>query len=203
MKKTLSSLGLIAVSAVLVSPAAADPSLQFLVGTNTDGNNVYTFQVTSDDLTGSYAVELAFEAVGDATIVEELFNGATSVDVKSNADTFDGLLGYDRENDSWVYDDSFDTANPGNNPFTSSVTNGYAASGGGTELFISYGSGGNLGSPVDVVQIVTTPGGDLTWSGVVAQGGENFQVSGTTVPEPGSIALLGLGGLALTARRRR
>lgn len=189
------ALGL-AAAAGLATSAAAQPTLSFESAVNGAGQNVFTFSLNSAS-TGSYAIELAF--MGD--ILQQRAFGAVDVDTSGDAATFDGnaAANYAQDEDTWYDGENFVAANPGNNPFTGGVTSGYSEEAGG--IFMALGSGpGATSSPYRVVQIVAN--GDVDWSGVVAQDGVDNQVGGTTVPEPGSLALLGLGGLAMLRRRR-
>ncbi|WP_221435415.1 PEP-CTERM sorting domain-containing protein [Algisphaera agarilytica] len=195
MTKMISSA---AVAVLAASPALAQPTLNAVYeGETAGGNNAFLFEIISDDLTGSYAIELGFEAA----INDSLFNSAVAVDQESQTAGFDGLLGYTAEEDTYYFDGNFGTSNPGNNPFTGTETNGFIQT--PTTLFMSFGSSTDQGSPVSVVRIVT-PDESITYSGIIAQGGENFQVSGTAnVPEPTTAALLAAGGLAILRRRRQ
>jgi len=56
----------------------------------------------------------------------------------------------------------------------------------------------------DIVQVVVPKGSDLRLDADVSStDGDNNCTSTQTVPEPASVALLGLGGLAAIGRRRR
>ena len=198
LTKKLTSFAAFAVMAA--GPALAQPTLVgTFEGETTGGNNAFLFEIVSDDLNGSYAVELAFEA----NINQSLFNGGAvdTFEAPLGAAGLDGVLDYSAEEDTYYFDGNFGTANPGNNPFTSTETTGFVAT--PTTLFMSFGTSTGLGSPVSVVRIVT-PDDSIEFSGIIAQDGVNNQVSGVAVvPEPTTAALLGLGGLALLSRKRR
>lgn len=190
----------LALAALAASPAMAQPTLVGnFDGETASGNNIFVFQIISDNLEGSYAIELGFEATINNSLA---FGGALPTNSFSQASTAAEIdANFDITEDTYFFDDVFPTANPGNNPFTGTVTNGFIQT--PTTLFLSYGSGINQGSPVNVVRIVT-PDDAITFSGVVAQAGVNNLVSGVAVvPEPTTAALLGLGGMALLARKRR
>ncbi|MEM9914440.1 MAG: PEP-CTERM sorting domain-containing protein [Planctomycetota bacterium] len=202
MTKKLTSFAAFAVMAA--TPALAQPTLVgTFEGVTPEGSNAFLFEIVSSDLTGSYAVELAFEAnIGNSTffggqndtLTDALADEQTTVDNNLNS-------GYSIAEDTYYFDTNFGTANPGNNPFTSTETTGFVQT--PTTLFMSFGTSTDLGSPVSVIRIVT-PDDDIEFFGVIAQDGVNNQVSGTAVvPEPTTAALLGLGGLALLSRKRR
>ncbi len=104
----------------------------------------------------------------------------------------------------------FDTSNPGNNPFTGTVTFGLWQS--GNDVFASYGSV-VLGSstPVDFLDISYTGSGTFEATALIAEFGAivplqfaSITVGGGEIPEPASALMLGIGGLAtLTGRRNR
>lgn len=179
--------------------AGTGPQLQVVdQGTTPDGNRSYLFQINSTDGFGSYAVELAFEG----QIVDVLALGSP-VDTKTDADANDGSSGYEKEEDTWYVDSVFDTTNPGHNPFTGTVTEGFAAHFTNGQLFVSLGSGTNHGVLTDLIQVVVKPGSVAQFSGLIAQGGQSFQTSATfQVPEPTTSSVLLVVGLTILSRIR-
>lgn len=100
----------------------------------------------------------------------------------------------------------FDTANPGNNPFTSSETTGLYHN--GNDVFASYGSMIlSSATPVNFLQISYTGSGTIDAFGLVAEGALNFtgltaSIDVITVPEPATVLLAGLALLGVASRRR-
>lgn len=199
ISKKITSYAALAVLAA--GPVIAQPTLvATFEGETPEGNNAFLFEIISDDLAGSYAVELGFEAAINESLA---FGGAIATDSFTEATAANGIgtSGFSIEEDTYFFDGNFGTSNPGNNPFSGTETNGFVST--PMNLFMSFGSSTGLGSPVSVVRIVTSDD-SITFSGIIAQGGANNQVSGVAaVPEPTTAALLGLGGLALMARKRR
>ncbi|MCA9189010.1 MAG: cadherin-like domain-containing protein, partial [Planctomycetales bacterium] len=163
-----------------------------MVGRNTDGNHVFQFSVNNSDV-GAVAIEMAWEVGSDGLIVESPALGAVAVDHSDDASTFDATdPNYDANNDTWWYRrqgtrPSFATENPGHNPFTESITNGYwtnASSTGNTwQLFLSVGSetwSSGLVNNVPLLQLVTTAT-TISWSGIIAANGINFNISGSQI----------------------
>lgn len=198
ISKKITSFAAFAVLAA--GPVIAQPTLVgTFEGETAGGNNAFLFQIISDDLTGSYAVELGFQAAINESLA---FGGALPTDSFTQANTAAGIdAGYSIEEDTYYFDGVFATSNPGNNPFTGTQTNGFVQE--PSTLFMSFGTSTGNGSPVNVIRIVTSDD-SVAYSGIIAQGGVNNQVAGiAAVPEPTTAALLGLGGLALMARKRR
>ncbi|MEM6853323.1 MAG: PEP-CTERM sorting domain-containing protein [Planctomycetota bacterium] len=204
-------LGLGTVAVALTSPVVAQPTLVgTFVGETPGGNNEFLFEVVTDNLTGSLAIEMGFQANINEEGTVSFFNGV----VEGTSDTFDeatesqGFVAqfgdgteFDIAEDTYYFDDIFDTPNPGNNPFTSTETTGFVQT--PTTLFMSFGTKTDAGSPISLVRIVT-PDDSISFSGIIAQAGVNNPVSGVAViPEPTSVALAGLTGLVLAGRRRR
>lgn len=169
-------------------------------GATPDGNRSYRLQITTDDPSSAHALELAFEG----PIVDVLRLGG-AVHRESRADANDGGDGYEKEEDTWYVDSVFDRPNPGDNPFTGTTTVGVAPNLAQNELFVALGSGTDPGALLDVMQVVLPPGGEATFAGLIARGGETFPAAGTIpAPEPGpASSLIALGGVAALARRRR
>lgn len=189
---SVKSLACIALLCALIAQSSqAAPTLSvFPLGLNGSNNREWAVDVTPDSalLPGSMAVELAFAV--DST----------------------ELLGVDVNTVIW------DTANPGNNPFTGTVTNGLWLDLIGDRTFGAFGSIvlttpgpqrlftiETLGSGLTSVRYGEAASGVPTKGDIIAQGGQNFvNYTGTvSVPEPTSAVLLALAALVFAARRKR
>ena len=88
MTKMISSA---AVAVLAASPALAQPTLNAVYeGETAGGNNAFLFEIISDDLTGSYAVELGFEANINQSLA---FGGGLDTDSLSQAQQAAGIGG--------------------------------------------------------------------------------------------------------------
>jgi len=154
---------------VLVSLAQADPGLTITgLGPNGSSNFEWLVEVTPDEnlytttvngTGGSLAVELAFDVTGSTVV------GATKAG---------GTV--------WTFD------NPGNNPFTSTVTNGIVTD--TTTVFASLGSGfftDNPGVASTVITIETAGTADTTldWGGHPLLGGTPNAYTGSRIAQAG------------------
>lgn len=75
-----------------------------------------------------------------------------------------------------------------------------------TEVVAQYGANFTVGGAAAVFGVdplVAEPGDNILITENAGTGADNVTVSPLTVPEPSSVALLGLGGLALMFRRRK
>ena len=181
------------VGALVASVADAAPSISVTpLGPTPGGNRLWNFQIVPDPDLGPLAVELAF-AIDETDLVD--------VDVNTAV---------------------WDTANPGNNPFTGTVTDGLWVDLIGDRTFGAFGSF-DITTPgtLDLFLIETAGLGLTTLRyGVAASGhpshgariaqivdgvAQNFDGhTGTiTVPEPAALVLLAFGGAWLAASRRR
>jgi hypothetical protein len=124
------------------------------------------------------------------------------------------LIGVDVQSAIW------DTANPGNNPFTGTVTNGLWVDLIGDRTFGAFGSVVlNSADPVDLFLFETTGLGPTTirygmaatgqgpgYGAIIAQAGqqwEDYTGSVTAVPEPATVALSALALVVPLLRRKR
>jgi hypothetical protein len=128
------------------SPVGAAPMLSFL-----DNNNgSVTLQITPDAalLPGSLGAETALSVQG---------------------------IGIDFTGVSIANPAVWDTANPGSNPFTGSVTDGLYLNLPLNQIFASYGSAVlNSAAPTNFLTINYTGAGSILANGSVAQGAQNF-----------------------------
>lgn len=175
---------------------AAAPAIQVVdQGLTADGNHKYLIQVAADE-DSPLAVELGFSgAIVDVRARDARINS------ESDADTNDGLDGYGKEEDTFYFDGPWEFINRGDNPFTGTITSGFEADYAAGELFVALGSGTEHGLVTDLLQIVVEPGSEGRFTGLIAQNGESFRVSGVLqVPEPGAAAVLVLLAAGLLRR---
>jgi len=188
-RRSLACLALYCALAAQVSFAA--PILTVTPGPQSGGSRPWYVDITPEPslLPGSMAVELAF-----AVDIAELLD----VDVNTAA---------------------WDLENPGNNPFTGTVTDGLWLDLIGDRTFGAFGSV-IFNAPVPVrlftietsaelnaaVRYGTAASGSATLGTVIAQGGQNFTgYTGTAVvPEPATATLmLAIAAVAVFGRRRK
>jgi hypothetical protein len=178
MKRSYLLISLCAAMA-LSATALAQPSLQFV----DNGDSSVTLQVVVD-ATGSTASELL---VTDA-----------------------GLLGTGNIafTDVYIADPAvFDTANPGNNPITGTVTNGlYLDDLATNEVFASFGSTIVGPGSYDFLTVEYAGYGTIDAIGLLAQLGVVHSVTASidvdAIPEPSTAVLLVVGSIAVWAFRR-
>ncbi|QDV75518.1 PEP-CTERM sorting domain-containing protein [Botrimarina mediterranea] len=141
-----------------------------------NGNGTVTLQIVAYE-TGSTGSELAFSVqVGDGLSIES----------------------------AMIVDSVFDTPNPGDNPFTGTVTNGLYTNFAANQVFASYGSDTLSPGIYDFLTLGVSGYGTLEATGLVAQLGSlnpGLTASITLVPEPTTAVLVGLATLAAFARR--
>lgn len=158
--KSLVCAGLVC---VLASPVFAAPTLKVRDGGLDGGNRVWNVTVAPETGPSSLAVELGFDPTG-----------ATIVSATSNAD--------------WEDDGVAPVGNPGNNPFSGSITNGITVGAGGANVFAALGSTNLLNGSSNVLTIKTSgPIALLDLAGIygagsnqarIAEDGTNFDYSG-------------------------
>ncbi|TWT99116.1 hypothetical protein Pla108_00490 [Botrimarina colliarenosi] len=142
---------------------------------------------------------------GDGTVTLQIVayeSGSTGSELAFSVDVGDGLL-----ITSAVIADSatFDMANPGDNPFTGTVTNGLYTDFVANQVFASYGSGILSPGTYDFLTLGVSGNGTLNATGVVSQQGmlnSGLSASIDLVPEPTSALLLTVGVVACGCRYR-
>lgn len=142
---------------------------------------------------------------GDGTVTLQIVTeqiGSTGTELAFTVEV-GGTLSID---DAYVVDTAtFDTENPGDNPFTGGVTEGLFTDFGANQVFASFGSGIIDAGTYDFLTLELSGVGTLSADGVVSQLGQlNGGLNATIgfVPEPGSalLAAIGLFGLARSRR---
>ena len=168
----------------------------WLEWTQTDlggGLTGYTLSVDDGVTTGSWACELTFTGVGPALINQlkgDFLGTLLPVDLEEFADIFDsGDPGYTKALDSWVFTPF---AGIGPDPQFAETASSY---------YVHAGTPGatDVGA-TDVAYVVSD--GLIGWEGTISRGGLDYDTAGE-VPEPATLVVLGLGGLAALLRRRR
>ena len=166
--------------------------------TLTDGSTVtYTVTTTAGTLTGDAATGL-FDSNNGASYTIA-FNAAVTLQV--SATTGDNL-GNSGDNDGVLFS-SVGTAfvGTGLNPTDSFVADPVT----GDILFTRPNGAANSGSSVPFGDLTTLSTTEVTITTSANSNREAFiiKIDASQIPEPSSTALLGLGGLALLARRKR
>lgn len=153
------SLAYVAMSVVFTGSAAmAQPSLSISDGGLNGSNRLFVVQATPATDGNSLAMEVGFTVTG-ASIV-------------SATQTSD-----------WEDDGIAPVGNPGNNPFTSSVTNGIVVESNNTDVFAALGSG-QLSAPYGSTLTIEVDGGIALVSvsgsyggnGRIAEAGVNYDI---------------------------
>ena len=151
----------------------------------------YTLNGDDGNTTGSWAAELTFTGLGSALIKQIMPFGSIVVDEEADADTYDVIpsASYDKELDSWMYDPF---AGIGPSPQFVETSNSW---------FVRVGTPGgtDLGA-TNVAYVVSD--GFIGWDGVIARGGVDYDTSGQ-IPEPTTLAVLGIGGILMLLKRKR
>lgn len=184
-----------------VTPGPGDPSLTVTpLGFTPNGNFEYRFDLLTNGLLGSLAIELAILA----PVAQVQFQGF-DIDHNVDAESLDGILGYEQEEDTWYNIIDWPIPNPGDNPFMSGVSIGYVDLGSGNPLFLSLGGFLTTQNTIEVLHLVVTapspPAANLAllatpvvgaWFGIIAQNGVAYSTNGiimAPVPLPASLFL--------------
>jgi hypothetical protein len=184
----------------LTAVAHAVPTLTYTTTDLGSGLTGYDFSVHGNDAANSsFFVTITFAATspGTATSLSQVKAfGAVTVNDQTNADTFNvtGGSGYSKALDTYVY-----------NPFGANF-NGTPVETTTTYQFSAGTGGGSALNDSLLAHIVAN--GSITYTGTISRSGLDTNVSGTAsagapVPEPASLGVLALGGVALLARRRK
>ena len=159
------------------------PTLEYTSADLGGGLTGYSFYIANDDeLEEAYAVALAFEGVGEATVKQVLYNGSAQIDTESLATMFDGMgtPAYDKETDSWAREPFEDGPIPGFNPLDEEEFTGFVHETNAYVMSLGTGANSEYGDETPVAYVVAD--GDVQWCGLISRD-TDYEVSGTTAAE--------------------
>ncbi|MEX2546100.1 MAG: hypothetical protein WD316_13305 [Phycisphaeraceae bacterium] len=201
-------------------PASPDtPSLSAIYdGATPSGNHAFTLYANQPTGGNPIAVEIGIITEGLLVQVPVAASSPFEVDDDITANSANGFLGYQKQEDTWYYRSQWTDANPGFNFFTSGVTEGYMPGPHPDALFISVGGGPFSQTQVPLLQIIVDPSTSVSlnpfeaqsgevsiggWFGLVASEEATYATFGDLViPEPASLAVIALALLLAAAPRR-
>jgi hypothetical protein len=189
----IQKLSALAVLLGLAGVASAAPSLTYTTTDLGGGLTAFDFFVSDPSGAGALSTDITFTAAAGHIINQVTFS-TLNVDDEAQATAFNGLSGYSKPFDTWIYD-----------PFGANPS-GVATTRTSTQYEINAFSGASSNFTSGPLAHIVTDGTSINYAGLLSRSTDT-PVSGTAtvaaVPEPASLGVLALGGLALLARRRK
>jgi hypothetical protein len=159
------------------------------------GLTAYDFTVASDDGHTDYSFatnNLVFTADSGVSFNQSLVNNMVGVDKESDANTWNGMMGYSKALDTWYYNVT--------NPWGVISPSNVSVSGTSVLTLNNLGLGQAYTESALLIHIVAD--GNFSWTGGISRHGVTTDVSGQ-IPEPLTMSLLGVGGFGLILKRRK